>query len=157
MAENFRETVAAIIINKDKQILMCEHIWIDNAWQFPQGGVEDDEVVEDALKRELYEEIGTKKIKILKKMPNKITYKFPFYLKSKYQIDGQIQTYFLVYFYGEDSEIVFDKQTKPEFKKFQWVSMSEPPRKVIYFKKLAYLEAINYFKQDIEKFDPANY
>ena len=157
MAENFRETVAAIIINRDKQILMCEHIWIDNAWQFPQGGVEENEVVEEALKRELYEEIGTKKIKILKKMPNKITYKFPFYLKSKYQIDGQIQTYFLVYFYGEDSEIVFDKQTKPEFKKFQWVSQTEPPKKVIYFKKLAYLEAINYFKKDIEEFDPANY
>ncbi|MCH8519843.1 MAG: RNA pyrophosphohydrolase [Nanoarchaeota archaeon] len=157
MAEHFRETVAAIIINKDKQILMCEHIWIDNAWQFPQGGVEEGESGEEALKRELYEEIGTRKIKIIKKMPNKVTYKFPFYLKSKYQIDGQIQTYFLVYFYGEDSDIVFDKQSKPEFKKFQWVKLSEPPKKVIYFKKLAYLEAIKYFKNEIEKFDPANY
>lgn len=153
MAENYRDTVAAIIINKDKKILMCEHIWIDNAWQFPQGGVEKDESKEEALKRELYEEIGTKKIKIIKQMPKQVVYKFPFYLKSKYQIDGQKQTYFLVYFYGDDSEIVFDKQEKPEFKEFQWVHPKEPPKKVIYFKKLAYLEALNFFKKDLEEFD----
>ena len=153
MAENYRDTVAAIIINKDKKVLMCEHIWIDNAWQFPQGGVENGESEEDALKRELYEEIGTKKIKIVKKMPNQVVYKFPFYLKSKYQIDGQKQTYFLVYFYGDDSEIVFDKQDKPEFKEFEWVNLDEPPKKVIYFKKLAYLEALNFLKKDLECFD----
>lgn len=157
MAENYRNTVAAIIINKDKKILMCEHIWIDNAWQFPQGGVEENESIEEALKRELYEEIGTKKIKIIKEMPKQVVYKFPFYLKSKYQIDGQKQTYFLVYFYGDDDEIVFDKQEKPEFKEFQWVDFSEPPKKVIYFKKLAYLEALNYFKKDLENFDYTNY
>ena len=157
MAENYRDTVAAIIINKDKKVLMCEHIWIDNAWQFPQGGVEENESIEEALKRELYEEIGTKKIKIIKEMPKQVVYKFPFYLKSKYQIDGQKQTYFLVYFYGDDDEIVFDKQEKPEFKEFQWVDFSEPPKKVIYFKKLAYLEALNYFKKDLENFDYTNY
>ena len=157
MAENYRDTVAAIIINKNKHILMCEHIWIDNAWQFPQGGVEDNESEEDALKRELYEEIGTKKIHIIKKMPEQVTYKFPYYLKSKYQIDGQRQTYFLVYFYGEDSEIVFDRQEKPEFKKFEWVKLDEPPKKVIYFKKLAYLDALNYFKEDLEQFNPESF
>ncbi|MFP4402049.1 MAG: RNA pyrophosphohydrolase [Candidatus Nanoarchaeia archaeon] len=152
MVENYRDTVAAIIINKNNKILMCEHIWIDNAWQFPQGGIEENESEEDALYRELYEEIGTKNVEIIKKMPKKITYKFPFYLKSKYLIDGQKQTYFLVHFYGDDSEIVFDKQEKPEFKKFQWVDSTEPPKKVIYFKKLAYLEALNFFKNDILSF-----
>ncbi len=152
MAENYRETIAAIIINNEKKILMCEHIWIDNAWQFPQGGVEESEGKKEALLRELYEEIGTKKVKVLKKMPNKIKYKFPYYLKSKYKIDGQIQTYFLVHFYGDDSEIVFDKQEKPEFKEFQWVDIDEPPKKVIYFKKLAYLEALDFFKEDIKNF-----
>lgn len=157
MAENYRSTVAAIIINKHKQILMCEHIWIDNAWQFPQGGVESGESEEEALKRELYEEIGTEKIEIIKKMPKQVIYKFPFYLKSKYHIDGQKQTYFLVYFYGDDSEIVFDKQEKPEFKEFQWVEQDEPPKKVIYFKKLAYLEALNFFKEDLDSFNYKNH
>lgn len=153
MAENYRDTVAAIIINSDKKILMCEHIWIDNAWQFPQGGVEENESKKDALLRELYEEIGTDKVKVLKEMPSIIKYKFPYYLKTKYKIDGQKQTYFLVHFHGDDSEIRFDKQEKPEFKEFQWVNIDEPPKKVIYFKKLAYLEALNFFKEDIENFN----
>lgn len=149
MAEDYRDTVAAIIINKDKKILMCEHIWIDNAWQFPQGGIENSESKEEALLRELYEEIGTNKVRVIKEMPKTIKYKFPYYLKNKYKIDGQRQTYFLVEFFGNDSEIVFDKQEKPEFKEFQWVNYDEPPKKVIYFKKLAYLEALEYFKEDI--------
>ena len=152
MVEHYRDTVAAIIINKDKKILMCEHIWIDNAWQFPQGGIEENESCEEALLRELYEEIGTKKVKILKEMPDVVTYKFPYYLKNKYKIDGQKQRYFLVHFYGDDSEISFDKQEKPEFKEFQWVESDVPPKKVIYFKKLAYLQALNYFKEDIKSF-----
>ena len=153
MAEHFRETVAAIIINKDKKVLMCEHVWIDNAWQFPQGGIEGKETEEEALLRELYEEIGTKDFKILGRMDSKIMYKFPYYLKDKYGIDGQNQRYFLLYFYGEDKDIRFDNQEKPEFKQFEWVSLEEPPLRVIYFKKLAYLEALEYFKEDIEKLD----
>lgn len=153
MAENYRKGVAAIIINKDKKVLMCEHVWIDDAWQFPQGGVEDGENEEEALLRELSEEIGTKSLKILDKMDGKIIYQFPFYLKDKYQFDGQIQQYYLVYFYGDNSEIRFDNQEKPEFKAYEWVNLEEPPIRVIYFKKLAYLEALNYFKEKIEKLE----
>ena len=40
---DLREAVAAIIINKDKKILMCEHSWIDDAFQLPQGGIEEGE------------------------------------------------------------------------------------------------------------------
>lgn len=153
MKDGYRENVAAIIINKDKKILMCEHAWIDDAWQFPQGGVEKDELEDEAMLRELWEELGTKKFKILDKMPECIKYMFPYYLKDKYQFDGQEQKYFLLYFYGEDSEIRFDNQEKPEFKKIEWVEFSEPPLRVIYFKKLAYLQALGYFKEKIEKFN----
>ena len=97
--ETYRENVAAIIINKDKKVLMCEHAWIDGAWQLPQGGIEGDEKEEEAILRELNEEIGTKNLKIIDKMDDKITYKFPYYLKEKYNIDGQEQKYFLLYFH----------------------------------------------------------
>ena len=153
MQSNYRENVAAIIINKDKKILMCEHIWIDNAWQFPQGGIEEGESKEQAILRELEEEIGTKKLKILGEMNEKLKYQFPFYLKEKYNFDGQIQTFFLLYFYGDDSEIKFDKQEKPEFKAFEWVKYNEPPLRVIYFKKISYLKALEYFKKQVEELD----
>lgn len=153
MADNYRDNVAAIIINKKKKVLMCEHVWIDDAWQLPQGGIEENEDPDKAILRELSEELGTDKFKIISKMEEKIKYQLPFYLKDKYNLDGQEQLFYLVYFYGEDSEIRFDKQEKPEFKSFMWVEYEEPPIKVIYFKKLSYLKAIKHFKKDVEKLD----
>lgn len=150
MAENYREAVAAIIINKDKKVLMCEHIWIDGAWQFPQGGVEKGEKEEETLLRELEEELGTNKFIIVDKMEEKQTYIFPFYLRDKYQFEGNILRYFLVYFYGSDNEIRFDNQEKPEFQSFRWVDFEEPPLKVIYFKKIAYLRALEHFKEKVK-------
>jgi putative (di)nucleoside polyphosphate hydrolase len=151
--KTFRENVAAIIINSDKKILMCEHAWIDGAFQFPQGGVDKGEKREEALLRELGEELGTNKFKIIEKMDEKIKYHLPPQLKEKYGSDGQIQTYFLVYFYGKDKDIRFDNQPKPEFKSLIWVNTDEPPKKVIYFKKISYLKAIEYFKEKIKELD----
>jgi len=153
MAENYRKNVAAIIINKDKKVLMCEHVWIDDAWQMPQGGVEDNEKCEDAVLRELNEELGSSSFKIISKMDETIKYILPFYLRQKYGTDGQEQTFFLVYFSGDDSEIRFDNQEKPEFKAFEWVDYSQPPLRVIYFKKLSYLKALNHFKEEFENLD----
>lgn len=148
--KKYRENVAAVIINKDKKVLMCEHIWIDDAWQFPQGGVEAKEKEEVAILRELNEEIGTKSLKILDVMDEKLVYKFPFYLKDKYEFDGQIQRFFLIYFYGDDKEIRFDNQEKPEFRSFKWVEYMQPPLKVVYFKKISYLRALEYFKDKVD-------
>ena len=150
MDEMYRDIVSAIIINKDKKVLMCEHAWINDAWQFPQGGVEEGETEEEALMRELYEEIGTDKFEILDKSEYKIKYHLPYYLKDKYGIDGQEQRFFLLYFYGEDKEIKFNNQEKPEFKNFKWVEYDEPPLYVIYFKKLSYLRALNMFREKVK-------
>lgn len=154
MKKNYREIVAAIIINRNKKVLMCEHIWIDDAWQFPQGGIEDNETSQEAVTRELSEELGTDKMMVLGKMDYKVKYIFPHYLKEKYQMSGNEQRFFLIYFYGNDNEIRFDNQERPEFKSFKWVDYDKPPLQVIYFKKLSYLEALNYFKETYEKFEP---
>jgi len=149
----YRKNVAAIIINKDKKVLMCEHIWIDNAWQFPQGGIEKKEDPKDSILREIEEEIGLKNIKIIDKMPENLIYTFPFYLREKFDFDGQDQIFFLIYFYGNDSEIRFDNQEKPEFKSFKWVEYNQPPKEVVYFKKISYFKALEYFKEQVEKLD----
>jgi len=152
MSGSYRDNVAAIIINKDKKVLMCEHAWIDGAWQLPQGGIEKGEADDKALLRELFEELGTKSFKIISKMDKTIKYVLPYYLREKYGTDGQKQTYFLLEFTGKDSEIRFDNQEKPEFKAFEWVGYDEPAKRVIYFKKLAYLESLEYFKEEYEKY-----
>ncbi len=151
--EKYRQTVAGIIINENKQILMCEHIWIDDAYQFPQGGINDNEMADKAIMRELAEELGTQKFIIVDKMPEKLKYVLPANLRKKYDLYGQEQRYFLLYFYGKDTEISFTKQNKPEFKSMKWVNVDMPVKEVVYFKKLVYLEAINYFKDKIKKLD----
>jgi putative (di)nucleoside polyphosphate hydrolase len=153
MKQNLRKTIGAIIINKDKKVLMCEHAWISDAFQFPQGGIEEGETQEEALKRELLEEINLKSYKIIDKMDEDLIYILPTELRKKYKKDGQTQRYFLIYFYGDDSEIKFDNQEKPEFKSFDWFELDEPVKKVVYFKKLVYLKVIEYFKKKIETFD----
>lgn len=151
---NYRESIVAIIINKNKKVMMCEHIWIDDAWQFPQGGIEEGETSDDTVIRELKEELSSDKMIVLGKMDYKIKYIFPHYLKEKYNSMGNEQRFFLIYYYGDDSDIRFDNHERPEFKSFQWVEYDYPPLEVIYFKKLSYLEALNYFKKTVEKFDP---
>ncbi len=94
MDENYRRVVTAIILNRDKKVLMCEHIWIDDAWQFPQGGIEEGEMQEETLLRELNEELAMNKLKIVGKMDKEIKYHFPHYLRDKYKMDGNIQRFF---------------------------------------------------------------
>ena len=142
--ENFRKNVALILINKNKKVLVCEHIWIKGAWQLPQGGVRENESEEEALYREMNEEIGTTNFVILDKMDKELTYKYPNYLKRKYSVEGQIQRFFLAYFYGDNSEIRFDNQEKPEFQNYEWVDYKVPPIKVIYFKKISYRQRREY-------------
>ena len=67
--------------------------------------------------------------------------------KQAWNISG-FTRYFLIYFYGDDSEIKFDNQEKPEFKSFDWFELDKPVKKVVYFKKLVYLKVIEYFKKE---------
>src|SRR4051812_23489763 len=54
----FRPNVAGILRNPRGEILICERLGMDGAWQFPQGGIDEGESREEALARELSEEIG---------------------------------------------------------------------------------------------------
>lgn len=152
----FRRVSTGIIINREKKVMMCEHAWINNAWQFPQGGVEKGETEENALLRELKEELGTDKFVILRESKRLLRYHLPYYMVRKYSIAGQEMKFFLVYFYGDDSEIKFDnygRNFKPEFKDMTWVDYDEPPLRVIYFKKLAYKRALDEFRDYVVSLD----
>ena len=153
--KNYRENVAGIILNKEGKILICEHAWLDGVWQIPQGGIEKNEDEDVAILRELEEELGTSNFKIIKKMDERLKYVLPPKIREKFKSGayGQIQRYYLLYFFGDDNEIRFDNQKKPEFKDFKWVEFIEPVKNVTYFKKIVYFKALNFFKKDIENFD----
>ena len=75
--EKYRENVLAVIIDREKKILVGERADRPGVWQMPQGGIDKGENSEQALMRELREEIGTNMVTIIRKLDTKISYDFP--------------------------------------------------------------------------------
>jgi len=120
----FRSNVAAIIMRPDAKILIGERANVPNAWQFPQGGVKRSETLQEALQRELQEEISlTPRHYRVIKSKGPYRYLFP-PGRSKEGFDGQEQTYVLVQFTGNDSDLDIDTVT-PEFVNIRWIEPSE--------------------------------
>ncbi len=143
--QGFRLNVAIVLINSQNNVLLAKRIK-QNAWQFPQGGVNDNEDILDALYRELYEEIGLNKedVSIIATTKYWLRYTIPSRLLRLTDplFVGQKQKWFLLKLNGEDSKIRFDLSVKPEFDSWQWVSYWYPIRMVIDFKKAVYCKAL---------------
>jgi putative (di)nucleoside polyphosphate hydrolase len=121
----YRPNVAAILQREDGKILVCERINIKGAWQFPQGGVDDGETAEQALFRELQEEIGVRR-ELLEVLSTRGGYRYAFPKgRLKYGIyAGQEQTYYLCRYTGTDADIDLCA-THQEFASFRWIEPRE--------------------------------
>lgn len=117
----YRPNVAAILQRADAGILVAERVSFKGAWQFPQGGVDDGESVEEALFRELQEEIGVTRDLVSPVMVRSgYRYAFP-KGRLKYGIyGGQEQTYYLCSFHGTDADIHLDTHHR-EFSRWKWI------------------------------------
>ena len=133
--------VGAIVLNKENKIFVGKRK--DNPvdkWQMPQGGVDKNENLINAMKRELYEETSIQNIKILKELDEWFEYELPKNLlgiiwKGKFR--GQKQKWFVVRFTGKESEINL-KTEHPEFIEWKWVKMNDLPKIIVDFKKDVY-------------------
>lgn len=117
---DYRSNVAGILRNRHGQILVCERIQMENAWQFPQGGVDEGESLEEALRRELWEEIGVvpEDYRIVE---SRGPYRYLFGEgRRKKGFHGKEQHYFLCDFTGEDSRIQIETE-HPEFRAWKWI------------------------------------
>lgn len=151
--EGYRENVAIVIINKDRKVLWAKRA-SENAWQFPQGGVKSNEKIEDAMFRELKEEVGISKdkVKILGKTNDWLYYDVPknWIRKDNNLYKGQKQIWFLLKFLGDESDIFLKNAIKPEFDDWSWIGYWIPNDKVIDFKRDVYSKALKQLAVFIE-------
>lgn len=145
--DGYRKNIGIILCNSKNELLICKRIK-ENSWQFPQGGFEKNESSENAMFRELFEEIGLQKndIIILGKTKKWLKYNLPkkYQRKTNNQLCvGQKQIWFLLRLISSDQSINLRTSKKPEFDGWEWVSAKKPLEIVISFKKNVYIKALN--------------
>ena len=126
----------------------------NNAWQLPQGGINEGESPIDAAFRELEEETSIRSVNYVAEYPEWLNYEVPTYLannlwEGKYR--GQTQKWILLYFNGLDNEINIDT-LNPEFKNWLWINPIELSSKAIYFKKHVYKKINELFLPIIKEY-----
>jgi putative (di)nucleoside polyphosphate hydrolase len=144
-ADGYRPNVGMIVANPQGQVLWARRVG-QQAWQFPQGGIQDRESPEEALFRELNEEIGLlpEHVQIVGCTRGWLRYKLPRRLlrqKSSHFV-GQKQKWFLLKMLADDQEVSFGHSDTPEFDFWQWVTYWYPLSQVVQFKKDVYRRAM---------------
>jgi putative (di)nucleoside polyphosphate hydrolase len=116
-------------------------------WQFPQGGMRAGEEPEEAVFRELAEEIGVERgsVALVGSTSGWLRYRLPprFIRRNQHPLCvGQKQRWFLLKLTDEDVRFDFGRTDEPEFDRWRWANWWEPVREVIYFKRPVYASAL---------------
>ena len=144
--DGFRANVGIILSRGSGELFLGGRVG-GRGWQFPQGGVNRGERVEDALFRELKEEIGLEPqdVKVLGSTQGWLRYRLPakYVRRNRHPMCiGQKQRWFLLRLKREDAQFDFGRTPEPEFDEYRWVNFWEPVREVIYFKRAVYVRAL---------------
>lgn len=144
MAEkSYRRCVVAVIKNQEGLVLVGERADASGNWQFPQGGVDEGESDELALRREVLEEIGVADFEIEHTAADLVRYDFPPELKGKIteRYRGQEQRWFLLKLAGA-ARPDLAKATDKEFQRLAWIDPSLATSGIIEWKRKAYEEGL---------------
>ncbi|MEC9345679.1 MAG: RNA pyrophosphohydrolase [Pseudomonadota bacterium] len=144
----YRPCIGIMLINPDWHVFVGQRIDQEvEAWQMPQGGVDDGEDADAAVFREMEEEIGTARAEILGRAPEPIAYDLPEHLvgrvwKGRYR--GQSQTWYALRFLGTDADIRIDT-AHPEFNAWRWAPLSDLVELAVPFKRDTYRKVVEVF------------
>lgn len=117
------------------------------AWQMPQGGIDENETPAEAAMRELMEEVGTQNATIITESAGWFHYDLPEYLIPKLwggKYRGQKQKWFAMRFLGANNDIHINGP-EPEFMDWRWVPMDQLPELIVPFKRELYLKVLEEF------------
>jgi putative (di)nucleoside polyphosphate hydrolase len=145
-SEGYRPNVGIILSNREGRLFWARRIG-QNAWQFPQGGIRLQETPEEALFRELTEEVGLcpEDVEVIGATRGWLRYRLPSNLIRRYSTPvciGQKQVWFLLRLLANDRKVHLNRTDKPEFDYWRWVDYWHPLREVVSFKRSVYQKAL---------------
>ena len=146
-SEGFRANVGIILSNEEGKLLLAGRIG-SKGWQFPQGGLMVGESAEEAMFRELKEEVGldSEHVQVLGSTTEWLKYRLP----DKYMRHGSVplcigqkQRWFMLKLVSSEDNVQLDACETPEFDRWRWVEFWRPVNEVIYFKRRVYARALH--------------
>ena len=152
----YRPCVGVMLVNAEGKAFVGKRI--DNRegdwWQMPQGGVDDGEDLDEAMRREVGEETGVvpEHLEIVATLGEELYYDLPPELVGKLwggQYQGQRQTWYLVRFTGSDADIDLEAHEHPEFCEWKWVDPDLLPELIVPFKREVYERIVAAFRAKI--------
>lgn len=146
-SEGYRANVGIILANADGKLLLAGRAG-SKGWQFPQGGLRIGETPDEALFRELHEEVGLRPedVEILGATRDWLRYRLPRrYVRhgAKPLCIGQKQRWYMLKLTAPDERVRVDCCATPEFDRWRWVDFWKPVNEVIYFKRRVYARALH--------------
>lgn len=145
--EGYRPNVGIILLNLRNQVFWGKRIRT-HSWQFPQGGIKHGETPEQAMYRELYEEVGLQQahVRILARTRDWLRYQVPEHFvrrDARGHYKGQKQIWFLLQLIGLDSDLNLRATNHPEFDAWRWNHYWVPLEAVVEFKRDVYQMALS--------------
>jgi putative (di)nucleoside polyphosphate hydrolase len=144
--DGYRPNVGIILANCRNEVFWGKRVH-QHAWQFPQGGIKRGETPEQAMYRELEEEVGLRAehVRILGRTRDWLRYEVPEKWvrrdwRSTYR--GQKQIWYLLRMIGRDCDVSLRGSEKPEFDAWRWQAYWVPLESVIEFKREVYRQAL---------------
>ena len=151
-AQRWRRGVGVMLLDRAGRVFVGRRIDTPDAWQMPQGGIDDGEMPREAAFRELKEETGTDRAEIIAETPGWLRYELPPALQGNkiwggfYR--GQEQKWFLMRFLGRDADIDLNTH-HPEFDAWQWVPAADLPQLIVPFKRALYEAVLDEFRDKL--------
>lgn len=145
-ADGFRANVGMIVACETGEVLWAR-CTRNRGWQFPQGGIDVGETAEDAMFRELYEELGLteRDVGIIGRTSGWLRYRLPERYQRKHvspRCIGQKQIWFVLRLVAPEEAIRLTAVDHPEFDRWRWVGWWHPVKDVIFFKRRVYDRAL---------------